>query len=115
MQIGRSVAAWNRAQHLLQELGLVDERDAGVDVEHVRAGLGLGDRVRGHRRQVVVAQLLGEDLAPRRVDALADDAEGLLGPDRDGARCDRLKSCSVRASSEAAGCEICNLPKEARS
>jgi hypothetical protein len=30
------------------------------------------------------------------------------------ARCDRLKSCSVRASSEAAGCEICNLPKEAR-
>ena len=60
MQIGRSVASWTVLQHLLQQLGLVDERDAGVDVEHVGAGLGLGDRVGGDRRQVAVAQLLGE-------------------------------------------------------
>ena len=45
MQIGRSVASWTALQHLLQQLGLVDERDAGVDVEHVGAGLGLGLRV----------------------------------------------------------------------
>ena len=36
------------------------------------------------RRQVAVAQLLGEHLAAGRVDALADDAERLLGADRDG-------------------------------
>jgi hypothetical protein len=28
--------------------------------------------------------------------------------------CSRQEGCSVRASSEAAGCELCNLPKEAR-
>ena len=46
-------------------------------------------------------------VAPRRT---AERARSAIG-----ARCDRLKSCSVRASSEAAGCEFCNLPKEARS
>lgn len=31
-----------------------------------------------------------------------------------GPRCNRQGGCSVRASSEAASCEFCNLPKEAR-
>ena len=45
MQIGASIASCDRAQHRLQQLGLVDERDAGVDVEHVGAGLHLGEGV----------------------------------------------------------------------
>ena len=76
----------DRAQHGRQQLGLVDERDAGVDVEHVGAGLHLGEGVDGHGRQVAAAQLLGERLAPGRVDALADDAERLVVADDDGAR-----------------------------
>jgi hypothetical protein len=54
-----------------------------VDVEHVGARLGLGDP---RRRGIAAAQTLRERLAPRGLDALADDAEGLLGPDRDGPR-----------------------------
>ena len=79
-------------EHRLEQLGLVDQRDAGVDVEHVGAGLGLGQRVGGHGGEVAVAQFLGEDLAPGGVDALADDAEGLLGADRDATRA-RPKHC----------------------
>ena len=76
----------DRAQHGRQQLGLVDERDAGVDVEHVGAGLHLGEGVDRHGREVAAAQLLGERLAPRGVDALADDAERLVVADDDGAR-----------------------------
>ena len=82
----------DRREHLLEQLGLVDERDAGVDVEDVGAGLGLRLGVDDDGRQVAAAQLLGEALAPRGVDALPDDAERLLGPDRDGPR-PRLQDC----------------------
>jgi hypothetical protein len=82
-RVGRS---GHRAQHVLEQLGLVDERDAGVDVEHVGAGRHLGDGVDRHGRQVAAAQLLGERLAPGGVDALPDDAEGLIVADDDGAR-----------------------------
>ena len=85
MQIGTSVASATVRSMSCQQLGLVDERDAGVDVEHVGAGRDLGEGVDGHRRQVAAAQLLGERLAPRRVDALADDAERLVVADDDGA------------------------------
>ena len=46
----------------------------------------LGEGVDGHGREVAAAQLLGERLAPRGVDALADDAERLVVADDDGAR-----------------------------
>ena len=49
--------------------------------EHVRARLDLRERVGGHGAQVSIAELLREGLAARRVDALADDAERLLGAD----------------------------------
>ena len=60
-----------------EQLGLVDQRDAGVDVEHVGAGRDLDLGVGHHGREVAALELLGELLAPRRVDALADDAERL--------------------------------------
>ena len=72
--------------HLREQLGLVDQRDARVDVEHVRAHGDLRVRVLDHAIQVAVAQLLREGLAPGRVDALADDAERLVDRDRDGPR-----------------------------
>ena len=61
----------------------VGEDRAGIDVEHRRAGLGLGDGVGLDAREVVALQLLIEDLAAGRVDPLADDAEGLVEPDDD--------------------------------
>ena len=67
-----------------QQLGLVDQRDAGVDVEHVGAGLDLRGVSSCDRREVAALELLGELLAPGRVDALADDAERLVDADRDG-------------------------------
>ena len=84
MQIGASVVLLDELEHLRQQLGLVDERDAGVDVEHVGARRDLRLGVDDHRREVARAQLLGELLAPGRVDPLADDAERLLGADDDG-------------------------------
>ena len=68
---------------LRQDRGLVGERDAGVHVEHVRAGRDLGARVRDHGREVARLHLLGELLAAGRVDPLADDDERTAGPDHD--------------------------------
>ena len=64
--------------HELDRLGqdarLVGERDAGVDVEHLRAGLDLGQRVGLDLAVVADRHLGGELLAAGRIDALADDA-----------------------------------------
>ena len=97
MQIGASVVLLDELEHLRQQLGLVDERDAGVDVEHVGARRHLRVRVDDDRREVAAAQLLGEPLAPGRVDPLADDAERLLRADDDGLRPplqNRVHGCS---------------------
>ena len=66
-----------------QDGRLVGERDAGVDVEHLGAGLHLRDRVRDHGLEVAVLHLLGQLLAAGRVDALADDHERAVEPDHD--------------------------------
>ena len=75
MQIGRSVSSWTMRDRLGEQLGLVGERDAHVDVEHVGAALDLGLHVALDRGQVAGAQLLLEDPAAGRVDPLADQAE----------------------------------------
>ncbi len=86
MQSGDVGVILQQPDHLREQLGLVDQRDAGVDVEHVAAHGDLGVGVLEHALQVAVAQLLREGLAPGRVDPLADDAERLVDRDRDGPR-----------------------------
>ena len=49
MQIGDVDGVLGGAQHRLQQLGLVDERNPGVDVEHVGARRDLCQRVGRHR------------------------------------------------------------------
>ena len=68
---------------LPQDRGLVGERDAGVDVEHLRARLDLRDRVGDDGVEVAGLHLLGQHLAAGRVDALADDDERAVEPDHD--------------------------------
>ena len=51
------------------------QRDPGVDVEHVGAGLDLGQGVALDAAEVAGLHLLGQELAAGRVDALADDHE----------------------------------------
>ena len=86
MQSGMSVWSCSSRIILREQLGLVDERDARVDVEHVAAHGDLGVGVLDHAIEVAVAQLGREGLAAGRVDALADDAERLVDRDRDGPR-----------------------------
>ena len=62
---------------------LVRQRNARIDVEHVRAGFDLGARVRLDAAEVAGRHLGGEDLAPRRIDALADDDERAVEADDD--------------------------------
>ena len=62
---------------------LVGERDAGVDVEHLRARLDLRDRVGDDGVEVAGRHLLGELLAAGRVDPLADDDERPVEADHD--------------------------------
>ena len=81
MQIGRSVSDCDQLDGLRQQVGLVGERHAHVDVEHVGAALDLGLDVALDRREVAGAQLLLEDPAAGRVDALADDAEAVAVAD----------------------------------
>ena len=69
-----------------QDRRLVGERDAGVDVEHVRAGLDLGEHVALDPAEVAGLHLLGEQLPAGRVDALADDHERPVVADDDLAR-----------------------------
>ena len=83
MQIGRSVSALHQLDRLGQQLGLVGQRDAHVDVEHVGAALDLRLDVALDRGQVAGAQLLLEDPAAGRVDPLADQAEPPAVADHD--------------------------------
>ena len=62
---------------------LVGERDARVDVEHVRAGRDLRERIRLDAAEIAGRHLGGEQLAPGRVDALADDDERAVEADDD--------------------------------
>ena len=64
-------------------LRLVGERNAGVDVEHLGARLDLRDRVGDDAAVVTGRHLGGEQLAPRRIDALADHHEAALEADDD--------------------------------
>jgi hypothetical protein len=66
-----------------QDRRLVRQRDTRVDVEHVRTGFDLGDRVALDPREVAGLHLLHQDLAAGRVDALADDDERLVVADDD--------------------------------
>ena len=59
-----------------QQGRLVGQRDAGVDVQHVGAGLDLGDCVGLYPAEVAGLHLLCEELSARGVDALADHYEG---------------------------------------
>ena len=68
---------------LAQDARLVCERNAGVDVEHLRAGLDLRDRVGDDGLEIAVLHLLGKLLAAGRVDALADDHERAIEADHD--------------------------------
>ena len=79
-QVGVLLHEHDRAR---QEVGLVGERHAHVDVEDVRAHGHLLLDVLDDLREVAGAQRLGERLAAGRVDPLADDAERLVGPDDD--------------------------------
>src|SRR5439155_5775432 len=65
---------------------LVGERVADVDVEHVRPAFDLLSDVELELREVARLQLGLERLAARRVDPLADHAEGMLRTDDDGSR-----------------------------
>jgi len=62
---------------------LVGQRDPGVDVEHLRAGLDLCERVGGHGREVAGRHLGRQRLPSGRIDPLAGDDEPPLEPDRD--------------------------------
>ena len=66
-----------------QDRRLVGERDPGVDVEHVGAGLDLGEDVALDPAEVAGLHLLGQELAPGRVDPLADDDERPVEADDD--------------------------------
>ena len=66
-----------------QDRRLVGQRDAGVDVEHVGAGLDLGEHVALDAAEVAGVHLLGQQLAAGRVDALADDHERPVEADDD--------------------------------
>ena len=102
----------DQRDRLLEQLGLVGQRHAHVDVEHHRAAGDLRRDVALDRRQVAGAQLLLEDPAAGRVDPLADDAERLVVADRDllrgraqvGVHRDRLWS---RCCGEYGWCDVC--------
>ena len=79
-QVGQALDELDR---LLEQLGLIGQRHAHVDVEHHRAALDLRLDVALDRGQVTGAQLLLEDASPGRVDAFADDAERLVVADGD--------------------------------
>ncbi len=66
-----------------EDPGLVGERNAGIDVEHLRPGLDLGQRL-GDDPAVIARRHLGrEQLAPGRIDPLADHDEAALKADDD--------------------------------
>ena len=69
----------------LHDLGknIVGAGYAGIDVQHRRSGLDLGDGILFHRCEVSCLELCRQDLAPGGVDPLADDDERLVGADDD--------------------------------
>ncbi len=73
--------------HQLHGLGedarLVRERNAGVDVQHVRAGRDLRERIGLDLAVVARRHLRRQPFASGRIDPLADDAERLLEADHD--------------------------------
>ena len=77
----------HRVLHQLDAFGqdrrLVDQRDAGIDVEHLRAGLDLRHRIGDDAAVIAARHLLRQQLAPGRVDALADHDEALVETDHD--------------------------------
>ncbi len=80
---GRSVRLWTSRMVRGQDGRLVGQRDTRVDVEHVRAGLDLGEDVAFDPAEVARLHLLGQELATGRVDALPDDDERAVEPDGD--------------------------------
>ena len=81
MESGRSTKRLHELDAIGEDLGLVGKRHARVDVEHVRAGRDLGQRVPLHPRIVARRQLRHQQLAAGGIDPLADDAEGLVEAD----------------------------------
>ena len=71
---------------LREDRRLVGERNPGVDVQHVRAGLHLRARVGFDAAEIARGHFGGEQLAPGRIDALADDHERAIEADDDLAR-----------------------------
>ncbi len=67
-----------------QDRRLVGQGDAGVDVQHVGACLYLSDGVRSHPVVIAGGHLLGQQLASRWVDSLADNGERPVRPDEGG-------------------------------
>ena len=86
MQTGRSVCSCTSRTASERSCGLVGERHAHVHVEDVGAAGDLLLDVGDDLREIACPKLLRERLAARRVDALADDAERLVGADDDFAR-----------------------------
>ena len=76
--------SWTGAR---EDRRFVGERYAGVDVEHVRAGLDLRARIGFDAAEVAGRHFRGQNLAPGRIDALADDDEGPVEADHDLLRC----------------------------
>ena len=70
--------ALNQLDRAAEQIGLIGQRHAHVDVEDHGAAGHLRGNVPLDRRQVAGPQLLLEDTTAGRVDALADDAELLI-------------------------------------
>ncbi len=86
MHSGRSTEPLHQRHGAAHQLDLVGERIADVDVEHVGAACDLLRGVDLELREITFLELFLEDLAARRIDALADHAERLVGTDDDGPR-----------------------------
>ncbi len=82
-QVGQAL---DELDGLGQDRRLVGQRDAGVDVEHLGAGLDLGQDIALDAAEVAGLHLLGKSLAAGRVDPLADDHERAVEADDDLAR-----------------------------
>ena len=64
-----------------EDRGLVGERNAGIDVEHMRTSLDLGERIGLDAAVITARHFCREHLAPGRIDALADDDERSIEAD----------------------------------
>ena len=73
----------DQLDRLGEDRRLVGHRDTGIHVQHGGACLDLGDSVGNHAIVIAFCHLGSKQLASRRVDALADDAEGRVKADDD--------------------------------